>query len=420
MVFSHLFSASMAFVLLFPTVGYYTLATYANFIIPDGSIGGVAIRVLSTIVLCIAYARFSSRMVRPVFPALTWASLFLFIYSCRLLQNVFIDDIYSDQRATLVLSIFFLSSLIPAYLLATMERGMSDREMAWVTSAFSFAFVVGIIINRDALAMTSESRMALDKVNPIALAYVSSSFILFYFLRFTKSKWAMAESLCIVPILLVVVSLSRSRGMLISTAITLLFYVLVVKGTRRIWTIAGLATAAVMVLTFLSPEYQSIVVKALSRINVDSDLSTAGRAAAFQGAWDQFLENPFFGRYVVERLTGFYPHNIYIEALMSVGLVGAVPFTIHVVMAFRSAIGLIRNSEGSFAGVFVSLLFVRDAVGAAASGGIWSVSGFWISSFLVVVMWRSKKVALTRSAFDARSPESTNARLRYLRGRGSA
>ncbi|PAQ10178.1 hypothetical protein CIT26_09455 [Mesorhizobium temperatum] len=420
MIFSRLSSASMAFVLLFPTVGYYTLATYVNFIIPEGSIGGIAIRVISLVVLLTAYARLSPRMTRPVLPILSYASIFLFIYSFRLIQNIYVDDIYSGQRAILVMSIFFLSGIIPAYLLAAIERGINDRELAWATSAFSFAFVVGIIINRDALAMTSESRMTLDKVNPIALAYVSSSFLLFYFLRFTKSKWTILEALSIVPILLVVVSLSRSRGMMISTAITFLVYVLVLKGNRRIWAVAGLATAAVMVLTFLSPEYQSIVFEALSRIDVDNDMSTAGRALAFKGAWAQFLENPFFGRYVVERLTGYYPHNIYIESLMSVGLVGTVPFAIHLVMALRSSIGLIRNSEGSFAGAFVALLFIREAVGAAASGGIWSVSGFWISSFLVIVMWQSKKVALTRSAFDARSLESINARVRYLRGRGSA
>jgi O-antigen ligase len=263
--------------------------------------------------------------------------------------------------------------------------------MTILLSLFAALFIVGMVLNREALSQTAEIRMSLDKINPIALAYVASSLMLFYMLAFARSKRAMIEALLVVPVLLLIVSLTRSRGMMISTAITLAVYVLALKGTRRIWVMTGLGGVAAVIGYYANPEYVGYVAEALNRIDVVEDQSTAGRVLALHGAWDQFWADPAFGRYAIELQTQFYPHNIYLESLMAVGLLGTVPFAVHCAMAARAAIGLIREKAASFTRVFIALLFIRDAIGAAASGSLWGATAFWITSFLVIAMWYGRQ-----------------------------
>jgi O-antigen ligase len=391
-VFRLLTSPAAAFLLLFPTIGYYTLATYVNVLVDaESSIGGIIIRAGSLAVLVIAFIRLRRKEKRSVGDLLLPATIFVFIYGYRLLENMLILDLEIRPGNGLVLLSFFLSGILPAYVLASSERAIRDEHMTILLSLFAVLFLIGMALNREALIETAESRMMLDKINPIALAYVASNLLLFYMLAFTRSKRSMIEAVLIVPILLLIASLARSRGMIISTGVTLAIYVLALKGTRRIWVLLGLGGVAVAVGYFAEPEYLDYVTEALNRIDVHEDRSTAERALFLEGAWNQFLENPILGRYAVELQLNFYPHNIYLEALMAVGLVGAVPLFLHVGMALRAAVGLIREPEGSFARSFVALLFIRDAIGAAASGSLWGNTGFWITSFLVIAMWYGRQ-----------------------------
>lgn len=388
--FRLLTSPAAAFLLLFPTIGYYTAAAYVNVLAPESSLGNIIVRAVSLAMLVLAWLQVARAQRRRFHGLLVPATIFFVLYGWRLLENMLIQG-FEIMPGNMAVVLTFISTIIPAYMLASTERAIRDGDMMVLLSVFAFLFVIGMGLNREALAETAEHRMSLDKINPISLAYVASSLMLFYLLAFTRSKRFMIEALVIVPILLLIVLLARSRGVLIATGVTLLIYILTVGGTRRIWTLVGLAAAAAVIGLYADPEYVGYAMEALERIDVNQDTSTAMRALAFTGALEQFLADPIFGRYAVELRTNFYPHNIYLESLMSVGLVGTVPFIVHFGMALRAAIGLIRERPPSFTRVFVALLFIRDAIGTAASGAIWGVPGFWITSFLVIVMWYGRK-----------------------------
>lgn len=387
------FSPSAAFLLIFPTVGYYTLATYSNFLSEsDSNSGGTLIRAGSLFVLLIAWVRVPREQRNRFQGMLLPATLFILLYSYRLLENMWFEGMDIAPGNTLILLIFFLSGVVPAFILASMQRALRDEDMIALLSVFSVLFIVGIWFNRDLLMQSaSERRMMLDKVNPIALAYVASSFIIFYLLGVNRSKRAVIEAIVFVPVLLMVVALARSRGMMISTGLAIVVYVLVIKGTRRLWTLGGLLAAAVVVVAYADSQYIEQVTDALNRLDPNTDMSTAGHLLAFQGAWNQFLTDPLFGRYAIELVTGYYPHNIYLESLMSVGIVGTIPFIVHLALASFASFRIIRERNGSFTQNFIALLFIRDAIGAAGSGGVWSVSGFWVTSFVVIMMWHGRR-----------------------------
>jgi O-antigen ligase len=380
-------SPAAAFVLLFPTLGYYTLATYVNVIDPASSLGSIVIRAGSLLVLFVAFASLARHQKRSLGYLLLPASLFLVFYSYRVMENVLYRDMIIPPGNLVVVLTFLMSCIVPAYMLAWSERGIRDDDMRAAASLLAILFVVGMALNWEALVASSERRLALEKVNPISLAYVASSLMLFYLLAFSGSKRAKIEAIVIVPIMLLIVSLARSRGMILSTGLTLVVYVLALHGKRRIKALLLFVSVGLAIGLCADPRYLENVMQALSLIDMDADISTASRAVSFQGAWLQFLDHPLFGRYAVELQLNYYPHNIYLESLMSVGLIGTVPFAIHLTMALRAAWGLLRERERSLSRAFVALLFIREAIGAAASGAIWSVAGFWITSFLVIAMW---------------------------------
>ena len=125
----------------------------------------------------------------------------------------------------------------------------------------------------------------------------------------------------------------------------------------------------------------------VDRTDVVLDESTALHYLAIEGAWQQFFENPLFGRYLIELNTQFYPHNIYLEALMSVGFIGALPFYWHLGLSVRAAAGLIRMRNQITAVKVLCFLFFGNCIAAGISGSIWGAPGFWILSFALIALW---------------------------------
>lgn len=384
-LFSTAFSGSSALMLLFPTLGYYTLATYVNVIAPESSVGSIVIRTLSLFVLLIVAVKTKKK------ERISWyivpGIMFMCFYFCRMLQNVLVDGISIPPDTTTVLLTFVMSSAVPAVILFRCAGSLREEDFRSVMWLFVIIFLFGLFLNRDALSETSTTRLELGKINPISLAYTASNFILFMFVYMVKRHDWYLKSIIIVPLLIIIIMLAKSRGAMLSNLVTIAFYLLVLRGSTRIWGGAILGIFCAIVIYFVNQDYMDGALEAIERININTDASTAIRYSSFSGAWQQFMDNPVFGRYILESFTGYYPHNIYLESLMAVGFIGAAPFFVHVMLALRASVGLIRRSNSSVIHVFMALLFIRDAIGAAASGAIWGVPGFWIASFLSIAFW---------------------------------
>lgn len=380
-----LISPSTAFLLLFPTIGYYTLATYSNAFLPhEGSTGSSIIRILSFGVLVISFFFVAWRKRRGIHIYLLPATAFIFLYTYRLFENIFILEIEIPPGNIYILVIFFFYCVIPAYIISLSEKSMRDEDILIMLYVLSILFSLGILINIDYFIYVEGRRAYLERINAISMAYTAASFLIFYMVSITQSRRFVVEALFIVPVLLLVVSLTRSRGMIIATGVVVIIYVLTLKGKKRIWALISLGTVTALIGVFAT-EQLGQVAAALAQLGQDQ--SSEERFITYRGAWNQFLQDPLFGRYAVEFKFNFYPHNIYLESLMAVGIIGTLPLLLHFCLALRAAVGLLREKEKSFSRVFVSLLFIREAISDAFSGALWGAAGFWITSFLVIVMW---------------------------------
>ena len=380
------FGLTNAFLLLFPTIGYYILAGIVNIFDPAGSTGTIAIRLGALVLLVLGIIHLRRGTWLPFLPVFFPGTLFLLAYGARLVENVVIQDMVIPPDTNQVLLLFLFASAIPALLMGRAALALRENDLRLLMTAYLGLFALVMALNIGDLSDVGSERLMLTKINPIALAYICSSFLLYYLVFWRASKRVLIETVLAAPFLITIIAMARSRGMMIATAATLVVYVLALRGTARIFAAVGVGAGALILAVFAFPEQFALMTEALGRIDTENDMSTAGRALSFQGAWHQFLEDPAFGRYAIELLTNYYPHNIYLEALMAVGLTGSILFAFHIAFSVRAAIAIIRDKAAPRMHLFVALLFIRDAVGAAASGAVWSASGFWITSFVIIAV----------------------------------
>lgn len=296
-----------------------------------------------------------------------------------------------------VLTVFFLGGIFSAVLASLMAPLSNDRELSSSMILLSILFLVGMALNFDSLVNTLETRLSLEKINPISLGHTAFSFAIFFLVVMVMKGRLFLFAAIILPVLAITIAYARSRGAYIAGGTALIAFFFTKVRSRR----ALIVGAGIVVVVALNPVLINHVIERLLMTNVNVDMSTYLRVIALKGAWQQFLDNPLFGRYVIERVTGYYPHNIYIEALMSVGLVGAIPFFLHVIIAIRSTFGLLLDRNTPVVAVFMSLIFLRELVGSMFSGSLYGNTIFWIASISTIVLWLNRRNAPRMSQVNA-------------------
>ena len=383
-----IFSPSSA--LAISLIGYYPLASYTNFFFPEGSLGGIIIRLMMLSSLGLIF--FFTTKIRGV--ALTHlfipAIIFMVLYILRLLENFYIQNIDIIPGAQTIFSVFIFNALLPCIILSYFKSNLRDSDFAFAMSALAAIFLLGLTLNLDELAKTASSRLTLDRVNPIVLANTSIAFLQFQLLFFRQSNFIKIATLVTTPFLLLVAILAQSRGPWLAAAGTLAFYIFVSQGRARLFAI-GAASLGVLLAFIYGSDYLAVIFNRFMFTDLNLDDSTFVHYQGITGAWKQFTDDIFFGRYAIEMVTGFYPHNIFLEAPMSVGLLGAIPFFIHLGFATLASIGIVRSRDSSLVAKFLALTFVRESIVNSFAGSIWGATSFWISSFMVIALWYGRR-----------------------------
>lgn len=379
-----LFSPATAFALAI--CGIYAFAGLINKIDPEGSTGSILVRLAIGLITVLSFTLLPTKL-RSSTVALLPMKIFFAFYLCRLIENVYVSSIAISPGPGMIFSVFLATSAGATLLIASMDRAIRNTDLIFVMNMLCVIFLIGLYLNRDMLFASQDERMSLDKINPIAMGHTAFAFLIYFFLVVGKTKKLTIQSIILSPLLLLVVVFSESRGAYIAGAGSLLVYILLLKGSKRVLAISGALVAAMVILASSGVELIDVVIARLQTINVDVDQSTMIRSQLYAGAWRQFQEDPLFGRYAVEMQFNFYPHNIYLESLMSVGAFGSLPFAAHIILAFRSTVGIIRSGKFPLAAVLAAVIFIREAIAGLASGSLWGNSVFWVTSALTISFW---------------------------------
>ena len=383
---------SPASALVLTLIGYYSLAGLANVFLPDSSLGGIIIRALIAVITISAFIACNKEHRKKIPVALLPATIFFTLYFFRMYENVFISQLVLPPSGAIAILIFLVSLIMPSYLIVSIYRAIDDHAFDVLMRMCLFVFMVSLALNWEQIITSSESRLLLDKINPISMSVTAFVFLVYHIFRFRSSKRVALQGVFVLPILLFIIVYARSRGVYIAGLATFLIYGMILKGGRRIGYLVVVCLFGASAAIWSAGDALIVVTESLARIFSGTDLSANIRRDAALGGVNQFFDHPLFGRYIIELSTTYYVHNMYLESLMAVGLMGTMFLILHLVFAYRAAFGLIRSANTPFVARFSSVLMIFMSIMAASSGAVYLAVEFWVTSFLVITCWYGRAI----------------------------
>ena len=112
----------------------------------------------------------------------------------------------------------------------------------------------------------------------------------------------------------------------------------------------------------------------LSRFaSMDVDPSSLQRLQIQYNALQQFFEHPVLGSAYIDVVTGEYPHNLFIDAAMSMGIIGLFSLALLLYRASLVAWNQLKHGQ-----TLIPLLCVQFLVASQFSGSIWGSAQLFI------------------------------------------
>jgi O-antigen ligase len=387
--------------------GYWSTAPIAsilfNAISIDDALYGPAFRVGLILFSLFVFFRNFQSILRIVF--LFPIFIFTIFYFYRAYDSYFISRhvVNIDPQ---VVFLFLASTLVFGVTATTLNRALvaDDRLFFRHAVVISVIFLIGLSFNFDQLFVVTQSQASLARVNSIGLSVIASSFLLLFLVMFpVLAARQKAIALALIAAFTFVLMLSKSRGPLVGLAASLLFLLLFAPiRSRMIYLgllLIGFAGTLLLEYFFGYSIVSEITIKFFAEMDGTAGDSATMRLVAWRAAWDQFMEHPLFGRYLVESAYNFYPHNIILEAMMATGVVGTLFLLAHLGITLRFCARSIGSTMATKAELFVALLFVKELTQAMFSGAIWGAAGVYVTSFCLIgihcVAHRNRRRAAT-------------------------
>lgn len=375
-----------------------------------------------------------------------WAALLLFwfIYGIRLIYDLeYKAWIFREYHKYYVYAWAFGCSLIPAIAILL---NIGTVNTKWLSrNIFIFIFLVNIIIvlmlfyyaggdissilgNRGAIVLTGEVKLKGQQLlNGISMSFFGALTILTVLTWFVFHQQRLSLFMPIFVVLSFFLGLfnliaGASRGplldlLLISAGIIIISLFSYIRklvkyikhrisheNTEKVTGNAGMIMGKPLLYKFLMSllavmMLASVFNTTLKRFNIKlQDLafserlnkmsndkkngSAAFRIDAWKSAWRQFTVNPLFGDSIINDVGYFYSHNIFMDALMSVGIVGTIPFLAWFFLSFWYFIRLPAYRKREMSVLFVA--YLAALLLSMTSGGIFTVPEVWILSAAVI------------------------------------
>lgn len=379
----------LALCMILTLFGFYSFAPIVNLIAAEGSSAiSIVIRALASggVLLSLFLLRRSmdARLTLYVAPLF----IFLTLYCFRLYDNIFLQNIEVYVDPLLAFSFLIGGGLLPALFAARIGYGgeISDRNIGMVMILFNIIFIIGLLLNSESFVESESSRASLDRINPIAIAATSLQFVIFHIFFFGKSKFHKLCTIILVPILITIAILANSRGPIVSFFAVFAFYTLTASAQYRRNALM-LIFFTIMSLILVHILYDFNIIELVFGRFFDTSTNAIGsnqtRLSSLLAAMDDFAKNPFFGKYIFDSFSLFYPHNIIAEAAISLGIIGLGLLFYFVGQAIYSCLMIFKNPNSSRFSIAMACYFIFTLVGSMFSGAIWSSSLVWITGAYV-------------------------------------
>lgn len=336
------------------------------------------------------------RGTRVLFNAAVLATLTLWaLLVARMLIDTMVDPLPGDLG--IPVSQFLLLSLGACFLpaLTGLEYPNArtlDLARVWIEVLGAIAMLAILYVGlRGVLQGSVLYRLATPVLNPISVGHLGVSVMIVALCGFAGSGPGarLLRSLLVLLSVIVVVG-SVSRGPILAALVAaLLLAVRPRAGSRirlfgvvlRVALVAAAIAAVAVAINYLE---QSGIIDVVERLTETlQDVASQERTAMFAGAWQQFTEHPFVGSAFVERRFMMNPHNVILESLMAVGIVGLALLLVSMSASLVATQRVLRI-PGNHA--WVGLIYVQYVINGMLSGSLFTDGTFWLFGLGVMAL----------------------------------
>lgn len=323
-----------------------------------------------------------------------WRLLILLIWCALILRLGFDTLVAGIDGADYALGFFIVGSVLPVLALWKLDAYDQERFAlagfitATIGSLISlFGNHLGAFGESDLTELTG--RLSSVSLNPVSLGHLAvSGFFCGLVLMRKTTLWRLVTIAVVMGGLVFVVMQTGSKGPVLSLIIALLLWSIRRGIAGRLIVLIALLTT-LLVLYGDNPLFERL-------LSINEDPSTSDRIVLIQDSWQQILSSPWVGSASVELNTGYYPHNILLEAAMSFGL----PLTvILVIVLLRGLIISWRLLNKNYD--LIALLYIQALVISQVSGALFADSILWVCLIILLcAKWpaiKNKKLKLEDS-----------------------
>lgn len=230
-------------------------------------------------------------------------------------------------------------------------------------------------------------------LSPLILSYCGSLVmgVLFFYIKYNQvSKFIKIISLITICLSIIPFLLGASRGSII--AIFLPFIILIstqLNSLKMAYNIV--AVVLVGYILFMTDTYlESGLFDRFLSIGeaVDSESSSAIRLKIWESSFNQFMKNPLIGDKIHNDFFNQYPHNIILETLQSVGILGFIPFFTLLISGVYASFYIMKY-HSSYA--WIAVIYLQAFSQSLFSGALYSSAWFWLSLCLILSLMYSLK-----------------------------
>ncbi|KFF18045.1 O-antigen ligase family protein [Chryseobacterium sp. JM1] len=228
-------------------------------------------------------------------------------------------------------------------------------------------------------------------LNTVSFGKTSSVLFFLCFISLLKYKKNLLTIIYIIGMILGLynVFMAGSRGPLVQLIAVLVFFTaLNIRQVKLKYVIISLIIGITLLSFFPSYfEISKLVFQRLGETGYSANENDQYRATLLKSAWDQFLDNPFFGDSIETKIGNTYPHNIVFESFMAMGIVGGLLSIILYILNLIYGIKLLRVFAYSLFGA----ILIMDTVGSISAGSIVNFLLIWPVFSLAINLSKNEK-----------------------------
>lgn len=334
--------------------------------------------------LCLFRSRTSLRMYSPLF--LISFCVFWVLYWVRILSDGWWMPVPLPLPAIELIATTLLFSFLPSLVgFVGLSTDYSQRAARLVLIIGACALIV-LLANSASfanLALKGEvNRFAVEKLDPISVSLTGAIVMLVAVAQaFSPAAKFSSVGRGLLLMLagggLLIMLLGNSKGPTIAAAVALLAFALVPLTPKRA-VIGGVLAVVLAVIAFnmqstLKMDYGIDVAERFQ--GADTSESVESRRMMFASAWQVFQNSPIMGGPVMEPITGYYPHNTMLEALMATGFLGGLAYLVCLVLALIACARALHARRGH---EWIALVCLVELVTFQFSGSHYASGQHWL------------------------------------------